>query len=603
MDRIWLTLFFFALSSTVRADFVVDCIDGCLETPPEDRTVNLLLIDDQADSIKLRWRTGLTLDPNRPFLLTAGNPNETDALVRRGMLAFEDVDGMQTAVHEFSVNEIGHETFVATLLRQGRQPSEIADWRAFRIKYGRDIDADRDGLPMVSGHSIDAEIEYLQVSSGRGDLPVSRGGTDKIWWRVPQQYSRQDIDIDGNSTGVPGIGVLISPVWEATDQSWLDSLADNLREVRGRVLDFEDFTFQQSPPRTVDLGGQIGQVVLKHYYSVITIHTNATQKNFSARDLGRSGNRVFFSHETSANFNQKTDPRLWSSYSRREYSADPKMLALIQNSVSDSGTVPGLVNIQQDDGDGGMVTYRVAFKARVQPWGGDANANFKAGFVHVDIVAARHGIGGVDAQDPQAPTGFCKIIPCFDGPTKINLNNVPDGYRVAPPVASVATGEGALQLFSGETLRAAREDEPAADLPGTARFAVTATMRSGALVRTKKEFFRRLPVEIIPINSYAQFVVKYTVAMVPEEIVVVGDEQIAPDPERLVETEAAVPKEEKGWFAELLDTIKSLSLPWLIGIGVVVLAIFVPGFLMFVNALFKLLTVVVNAITRLFKGK
>lgn len=599
------TLLLLGYLGAADASFTVSCDDGCSTAPAIDRTANLLVIRDDAASITLKWQTGLTPNPERPFLLIAGNPIESDTLVNLGILDFAQEDGQWTATRAFPVSEIGHDTFIAALLRQGREPSEIADWTAFRVKRESEIAAEHAGPQMISGHSIDAELEFLQVTSGRGELPVSVGGNDKIWWRVPQQYSRQDIDIDGPATGVPGIGVLISPVWEAEDANWIDRLEDNLRSLSGRFLEFDSFKIQQSPPSSVNLGGQIGEVRIAHFYSVITLHTNATHRNFTADELGVSGNDTHFSHETSANFKQDGDPRLWASYSRREYSADPKMLALIRNGVEANGSVPGLALVQQDDGDGGLPTYRVAFKARVQPWGGDANTRFKAGFVHVDVVAARHGIGSIDAQDPQAPTGFCKIVPCFGGSSKINLNNAPGDYGVAPAVASVATGEGALQLFSGETLRAEREgaaNDSTVDLPATARFALTTTMRSGALVRRKKKFFGGYkPLEIIPVNSYAQFVIKYTVAMVPEEIIVVGDEQIVPDPERLVETEAATPKDDKTWWEQLQENLMSLALPWLILIGVVALAIFVPGFVVFVNAVFKLLAAIVNAIARLFK--
>jgi hypothetical protein len=130
------------------------------------------------------------------------------------------------------------------------------------------------------------------------------------------------------------------------------------------------------------------------------------------------------------------------------------------------------------------------------------------------------------------------------------------------------------------------------------------SLRSGALILTKKDLFRRYATEIIPINSYAHFVIKYTVAMVPDEIIIVGDEQITPDPERLVETEAAMPKEEKAWFAELLGSLSMLGIPWLIVIGAIVLAMFVHGFPVFINAVLKMLTAIMRAITRFFdKGR
>jgi hypothetical protein len=606
MMRSGILLLLLGSAGIVNADFVVTCDVGCDPVPSTDRSVNRLIVRNDAESIVLRWETGLTPDPKRPYLLLAGNPVEQDNLRRLGELKFSPDAGSHVATHAFPRAQIGHDTYIVALIRQGGNSSEIADWRVFHVRQASEPMVEPLSVRIRQGYYVDAEAEYMQVTSGRGELPVSTGGVGKVWWPIPTSYARQDIDIDGADTGVPGISILISPTWEGKEANWQEKLGDNLKEISGRFTQFDDFVIKETPPRELDMGGNVGEVIIRHFYSVITLHTNATQSNFSAKELGKGGTRTYFSHETSANLKQPFDPRLWASYSKREYSKDPVLMELIANTVEDRGTIPGLANVQTDDGDGGSVVYRVSFQARIQPFV-ERDTAFRAGFVHVDVIAARKGIGSVDAQDPQAPTGFCKYVPCLPGDSRINLNDAPDGYWVAPPAASIATGEGALQLLSGPTLIAARTDDESADpvdLPSKARFAVVAGMRSGALIRTKKEFLTgRYAQEIIPVNSYAQFVIRYTVAMVPEEIPLVGEEQEFPNPDSLVETETVVPKEEKGFFAELMDSLKLLGLPWLIIIGIVALAIFMPGFWVLINAIFKLITAIIRALTRLLNRR
>ena len=76
-----LGLLFIGFFGSANASFTVSCDDGCSGAPASDRTANLLIVNDDADSITLKWQTGLTPDPDRPFLMVAGNPMTSDTLV------------------------------------------------------------------------------------------------------------------------------------------------------------------------------------------------------------------------------------------------------------------------------------------------------------------------------------------------------------------------------------------------------------------------------------------------------------------------------------------------------------------------------------------
>ena len=102
---------------------------------------------------------------------------------------------------------------------------------------------------------------------------------------------------------------------------------------------------------------------IEYYYAAVTLHTNAGFRRYENKEmlvglgLGEGGR---FSHETSANLASPDDPRLWSGYSVRELSEDPRLLGLLADQVGDGKPVPGLpTGLGRTDGDGGRPTWEL----------------------------------------------------------------------------------------------------------------------------------------------------------------------------------------------------------------------------------------------------
>jgi hypothetical protein len=605
MKHIWIVLAACISCGRAAADFVVECTAGCTAVPPTERTPNLLLVADEQPDIELTWISTTAPAEGESFRLRAGNPMVQDNLNDLGALNLTANDARWSASRRFRVADLGHGTFIAATLSRRRSTESIADWRVFRVVRHSELDQQEQGAQVTGGLSVDLTPELLQVSTGHGELPSHTGGDERIWWPIPASYSGVDVDIDGENTGVPGITITHSAPWESRGSDWRREVLDHLPEVVGHFVDFDSPWFNESPDREINVGGDLGTVLVKHYYSAVTLFTNATATVLTAQDLGQRGNKRFFAHETTANFRQLADPRLWSSYSRREYSADPWLLTLIGKSIDSRGLVPGLGDVQQDDGDGGSAIYRVGFRARVAPWSvPDAQTAFRPGFVHVDVVAVRTGVGDVKTSGTAQTSGLCKLTDWIDCQrlAKVDLSKPPRGYEVAAPMAITGSQSGTLSMLQGVPLRAQREDlDPnGIDFPTTTRFALAAQLRAGALVR-KRGLFNRAIEDVVPINSYAQYVLKYTVAMIPQTVIVASDEAVLPDASEFDTSTVVVPK--KNWWEHLKGLLGWPGMIIVAVIALIVLAFFLPGAARLVNAIFRMFAALVDRITVRLRGK
>lgn len=575
------------------ADFRVECTSGCERTlPSAEQSPNLLLLDDAQTEIELTWTIAVSPDPKERLDLHAGNPEMRDKLTELGPLTFTQAAGGWTAKHRFAVADLGRGTFIAAMVRRRDGTQSIADWRIFRLLRLSEVGKRDEGAPITDNLSVALVPELMQVTSGPRELPPSSGGNERVWWPIPESYSGVDVDIDGTSTGVPGLTITHSPPWASQGADWRQSVLEHLPKVVGHFVSFDDLQFNQSGDEKTTLDG-VGTVEIRHYYSAITLFTNATFTVYSAKDLGLSGNKRYFAHEASANFKQRAHPFLWSSYSRHEYSADSQLLGLIQKGMQKDGSIPGLSQVQQDDGDGGSVVYRVGFLARVAPWSvPNATQAFKPGFVHVDIVAVRTGFGDIETRGTTDNSpALCKLIKCSDA-TKLDLSHPPRGYEVAAPTAITGSQSGTLVMLQGKPLRANRDSE-GIDFPTRARFAIAAQLRAGALIR-KSGFFNTNVEDIAPINSYAQYVVKYTVAMIPQTVMVASDESILPKASEFNTSTVDVPQ--KNLWEKLKELLGGPGLTLIVIVLVVVLAFLFPPVARLFSAIVGLLADVVNRI-------
>jgi hypothetical protein len=190
------------------------------------------------------------------------------------------------------------------------------------------------------------------------------------------------------------------------------------------------------------------------------------------------------------------------------------------------------------------------------------------------------------------------------GGKEIDLGNPPNGYRVATPFAALATLPGNLPMISEKPVFAERggllpffrqkDDQqrvetPVLRLPPTTRFGLTANLRAGALIQKP---FLRDPTNVLPINSYAQFVVKITAAMGPKTVMVASDEAIMPVKSDLV---SKIVVNSSGWIWALLAGIAV--------VGVVLSLVFIPGFRLFVSAVFGFFAALINRLAKLIEGR
>ncbi|MDP2270474.1 MAG: hypothetical protein Q8K32_07045 [Archangium sp.] len=530
-----------------------------------NRTVNLLLRSAAAQELTLEWAS--SADPTdsgkRAVLLYAGNPTHAVNLVALGALTFTRSGDRWVATRTFGEAALGNGTFLSVVTSRKANEKErpegdnetILDWRAFRLLLDADRMQHEAEPPRGSLQSIDLTAAYLQVESPHGVLPPHDGDDKRTWWATAMAADgvTSALQLDGDNTGAPALGVQHSSVWETrgndpTVKDGLNALVEQatsgVRSVggKGHFVRFENLSWYEVSDRQIKVGDEI--IDIKHYYTVVTLYTRATFKAFPIKDIIDRPfyllDETYFAHETSAPLGPSQDPRLWASYSKREYSEDMRLLGMLTRQLRNGGKVPGLSNYQSQTGDGGPSTYNVGFFVRVQPWDVAATETTMAfpkekaiaGLVAVDVVGARAGIGGITAEGGNS-TVWCQVIGCDDKNGSINLRKQPAGYRVSDAAATLGTLPGNVRLMESAPTVAERAIErvgakpaPAPpQFPSTARFALSAKLRAGALIQ--EQLFWRVS-NLMPIDSYAQYVVKFTVALSPNRVMVTANDPHVP---------------------------------------------------------------------------
>ncbi|WP_155969918.1 hypothetical protein [Nitrospira japonica] len=570
----------------------------------------------------IRWTAPENPQATVQITLYAGNPAMQETIPERGALQFRMTEaGKWEATHEFSGTELGRGTFL-TVVTQRPQGAEreasgedetILDWRAFRLLTKSEQQRKEQGVRPGGEGSVMIAPALLQASSGHGTLPPARGGDKRAWWSLADlEGNTSDVDLDGDASGIPGLTLQVSTPWPSSaTEDWKQSIRQHISGVAGHQVRFGELEWWEKPDRRITLGKSKQPIDLRHYYTVITLFTNATVKSFNDKEIG--GNHWFidptyFAHETSARLKHTEDPRFWASYSRREHSTDPRLLHMLYRQVARDGTVPGLGLVQRDDGDGGPVIYTAGFYATVRPWESTTTTKRRAtaGFVGLDVVAARAGIGGLVITGSAGASAlepiWCQVIRCGTSAKGLDLDKPPEGYEATQAVASLATLSGELPMIAENPELAERftpsedassqaeapADDVLAALPARVRFGVSANLRSGALLQRGSWGYIQ---NLVPINAYAQFVVKLTVAMIPEAQLVTSDEPIMPMPVEMTNS-ITVPPPPKAWWS--WPTEHPLLL--LAGAGLLLtgILIFVPGGIPLLRSIMKVVTQVLQ---------
>ncbi|MER2514220.1 MAG: hypothetical protein ABTQ25_17690, partial [Nitrosomonas ureae] len=195
---------------------------------------------------------------------------------------------------------------------------------------------------------------------------------------------------------------------------------------------------------------------------------------------------------------------------------------------------------------------------------------------------------------------WCKVIRCGESGAGLDLDEPPSGYQVTQPVASLATFSGELPMIqevpeiaekgllpeqrTEAPTRGEKTPDALAALPTRVRFGISANLRAGALIQ-KEGLFSQVK-NIVPVNTYAQFVVKFTVAMVPNTKMVMVGEAIMPLPVELT-TRINMPKS-TGLWAWLTE----YPIVWIAAVagGVGLILAFVPGGITLLRSIMGVIT-------------
>lgn len=527
----------------------LSCLDG------GDDSRELLYRASRADPLVLEWR-GSWPDVGRGHIrLYLGNPSLSAALPDRGV-----VSEAGTLRVELPPAEVGRGTLIAVLVRERPNGSaeEILSWEVFRLLDPETHAAQLAGPAPHADWELDLTPSVLRAIRAGQPLPRAQG-EQVVWWSLVDQ-PLDDLDLDGASTGLPGLSVTVSQPWRRRDETWQDAVRAVIGADEGHRVRYGELSWTERPDVPVD---DASKERIAYYYAAITMHTNAGFHRYENKEmlvglgLGEGGR---FSHETSANLASPDDPRLWSGYSVRELSEDPRLLTLLADQVGDGEPVPGLpTGLGRTDGDGGRPTWELGLTTRIQRWEQvagkpDAKAVIKA----IDVVATRHGIAVPQVQGADEPGVVASLERVFgaDDRDPMAFGELPEGWRLALPVADPNTRVGSLQLSRGKPTLAqrlgapmplnalyqmgqlARSGDDAAVMPAPppaesngleaqTRFLISADLRAGALYRDAPLAGRQR--EIIPIDAYAQYVVQ--IAVLLEQELVVAQPNVETQPE------------------------------------------------------------------------
>lgn len=496
------------------------CIRGCL--PGGDETPALLYHAEGRD-IELEWTS--EEDPGEVLLL-AGDPMDSEKLSERGVLTFSREDGLWRARVEVSAEELLGGTFVTALLAGEGRARRILHWRVWRPLTPPELARQAEAPQPWDGWELGLAPAMLRIETGGRSLPVgARAGKLDPWWAPPTGDPWTDLDLDGASNGAPGVGVAISPVWasRADDPGWMQEVARALG-AGGRDVAFEDLAWTEVPARSVE--AQLGQAVeIRAYYAAVTVHTQASGRAVD-RDALRGWawrcGEACFSHETSAVLKVPDELPLWSGYSPREHTQDPELLALMQRQMDEEGGVPGLDVIRRGDGDGGATRVDLGLVAAIQPWAGQEEESPR--ILGVDVVGSRAGIGEIQSDQretlPTLPRLFAGIFGGGEA-REVDLADLPEGWSAWGASARVLSQPGLLRPIDEVAL--AQKGLGSGVEIGGQRVVVSTELRAGALVR--RGSFGRSDA-LVPVNAFAQVVLRVTVASPRALVVDVAPERL-----------------------------------------------------------------------------
>jgi hypothetical protein len=607
-----LTVLFSLLPAAASAAFIVEAeCKNCIQL--SSSSLNPLYRENQFDPVTLAWDIRTTTRPVKGKLrLYAGNPALQADLPIVEELNVEENTNEWALEKTFQPDDLGSGTLITVWTLIDGNDERILDWRAWRMLTRADHERELAGPPRATNWELDLRPSVLNVSTSRGDIPSSLGGDEPIWWSLADmQTDLSDLDIDGENNGSPGLGVRWSAPWHARDASG-DSLTNEIKDLLvqrddlpGHLVRFENMEWIEDEPREIVLPD--GVIDLRSYYTVVTLFTNATLRTFEKKELGQRsfGERTYFAHETSARLKNPESPLFWASYNAREYGHDRALLPLLQDQLKDGKRVSGLPMISQDDGDGGSTVYRLGFTADVVPW--REGKQYKAGVVALDVVASRVGVGRLVSEgytgESKLERVWCAATGCDSEGSEVNLSKPPKGYKVWQHHVANILVEGVIPLVDDFSVGQRDADNPTPvilrSLPSRINFALPVEMRAGAI--TRRDGWRGQKVEnMIPINTYAQYVLRIKLALTEDNELIVDDQAQIPSADSVIGGNTSFPPKNPTLWEKILDVLDGLKFYVYIAIGLL-LAMFLPGFLSLLSAFFQLIATLVRGLDNVMR--
>jgi hypothetical protein len=599
-----------ALSPWVRASVTVSVDDLCSQKhlSANDFTANAIVPAAGADGCTVRWTSPTNPMSDRTAIrLYYGQPGQVVQLASEPIQFAPDAQSGFSATRRFTRDELGLHSFITVLVTS---TSEILQWTAWTVR----ATAFPPEPPPSANQSLDIRLGALHLDTARGPFPPSSQADGVVWQAVGEEAV--GYELDGDDTGSPAIHVSVSDSWTPTDvgaSSIKEALAQRIQkvvEIRNHEVHFNDMQWTETEPEVIRYEGTTNAFERRHYYTIVTVWTDAR-----ARAIG-NGDAKRFAHETSAGTWSAEDVTEWASYVRGEYTADPQLLKLVKDYTRAGKAIPGFNHFpDMRGGDGGDSTFSLRLIARLRPWakngdGPDDDPRFKAGIESFSVVGSRTGLGTAELVQSAEDKGvLCNAFKLFCGDSKVASAELPKGwYRTdssaqltnaigniaivqSPPQVAQFYGsrgdqtlqelenvllaqyrgvmKGAVQLrSSGGTVVLYDEGGhelqigsnvgvlKLSDLPAKAYFVLGARLRAGALVRKEGIFFPSY--RMIPVNAYAQYVVRTSVIKDASSVLTGAPTREVQDPAKLGKNQTIQPP--PGWFGSLLSWFGGLPI-------------------------------------------
>lgn len=634
-----------ALLASVSVSVDQNCSARNLEAG--DFTANAIVPASEADGCTLTWTSAENpVTGNTTVTLFHGQPGQVVDLASEPLRFAPDPQAGFIATRRFSREALGSQSFVTVLLTSG---GEVLQWTAWTVRTA----ALPPQPPPAANQSLDVRLGALHLENARGRFPRAAQAEGVVWKAVGEEAL--GYDLDGGDTGSPGVHVSVSNAWTPTDvaaASVREALHERVESIAGitnHQVKLGDLEWIETSPELVRYQDATASFERRHYYSVITIWTDAAARPIGGRNPKR------FAHETSASAWKAEEVPEWASYLRSEYTADPRLLQVIARYAQRERAIPGFSHTPvTHGGDDGTSTFSLRFIARLRPWvsGGDGPDNdprFKAGIESFAVVGSRTGLGTAEiVQESEEQGALCSAFSLFCGDTRVESAELPRGWyreassahltnaqgnipivQSAPQIAQHYTArvgaldelraalqsqyrgvmKGEIALRSEPTLVLADEGGNAfplsrqvpllslSQLPDQAYFVLGAKLRAGALVR-KDGFGPWASYRMIPVNSYAQYVVRISVIKDAAAVLTGAPTRDVQDPAELGKDQ---PIRKRTWFDGVLAWFGSLPLLLrvaLIAIPLLLIMWFVAPLRPILVALGKLIGALIGMITR-----